>query len=172
MGDVTDIGDRGEDLAQPYCLRLPAYPCPLGDIVDMDIDHALEAAQVFFIQPQAGRTANVFQQQRGFAPVLLLRNKALLDFSSVVETYPAQKVRYDLLVGGGRRVGTMTVVVVEAGLHDGLADGLAAVAAERSLNTIDHQRGRCLTFRHRQAAMKTVSPHFLSCVYSGDAAAW
>ena len=89
MCNVANVGDGSENLAEPYAIRLPAHPCPLGDVVDMDIDHAVQAAQVFFIQPQAGGTANIFQQQGVFAPVLLLLDKALLDFSPVIEAYPA-----------------------------------------------------------------------------------
>jgi len=40
----------------------------------------------------------------------------------------------------------MMIVVVKAGIDDGLADSLATVTAERSINTIDYQDRRCLTF--------------------------
>ncbi len=155
MGNVADIGDRPQDLAEPDGLRIPAHTRPLRGVIDMHIDHAGQAAQVAFIQPQAGRTADVVEQECRFAGLTDANDEILLNFRPVEQLDLAEEVRHELAVGGYGRVAAMPVIVVQPGIDDRLADGMTTVAAELTLLTKHIENRCCRRIGHRQATMKT-----------------
>jgi hypothetical protein len=107
------------------------------------------------IQPQASRAADVIEQQRRFPGITDAGDKVLLNFRPVEQLDLTEEVRYKLSIGRYGRVGAMPVVVVQTGINDGIANGMATVAAELARLTEYFKRRGRLTFRYRQAAMKT-----------------
>ena len=99
-----------------------------------------------FIQPQAGRTADVVEQQCRLARVTDMDNEVLLNFRAVEQLHLFEKVRDKLATGRYGRVGAMPVVVIQPGIGDGLADSMATVTTELARFAKDfddrYRRGR------------------------------
>ena len=107
------------------------------------------------IQPQASRAADIIEQQCRFPGITDAGNEVLLNFRPVEQLDLTEKVRYQLSIGRYGRVGTVSVVIVQTSIENGLADGMATVAAELARLAEYFQRRCRLTLRYRQTAMKT-----------------
>ncbi len=70
MGDIADGGDGGEDFAEPDLARVPAHAGAMGGIIDPKFQHPRQAADVTFVQPDAGGAHDALNDQRGVARVL------------------------------------------------------------------------------------------------------
>jgi hypothetical protein len=137
MGNVANVGDGTQDLAELDGLRIPAHAGTLRSVIDVHVEHAGQAAQVPFIQPQAGRTADIIEQQSRFPAGTDVNDEILLDLRSIEQLNLLEEVRHKLAVGGYGGVGAVPVVVVQAGIAYRLADGMATVTAEGTRLTQD-----------------------------------
>ena len=63
---IADVVDGLQDVTEFYAAVVPADAGPVGRIVDLYIEHARQLRHVAFVQPDAGRTGDAFQDQRRF----------------------------------------------------------------------------------------------------------
>ena len=128
--DIADAEDAFEDLAELDASRIPAHPCMMAGIVEIDLDDAVEPAQHALVEPQAGGATNILQQQRSLAGVFRAAHERFLHRGVVVETQLADDLRHH--VGSNRFFASVLVVFLEAGIDDAACHRQAAVAAERT----------------------------------------
>jgi hypothetical protein len=84
---------------------------------------------MLLIQPDAGGTGNAFQNQCSLAAVFVaLVHKAFLQLFRVIQPDLLQNISRQSL-GLACALGAVGVVIGQAGIDDGLGDGLAACAA-------------------------------------------
>ncbi len=133
MGDVADLGDGTQNLAQAHPVGVPADPHALSGAVDADVEDARLATQVTLVQPQAGRATDVLQEQRGLAPKSGLTHEAALDLGAIEDREPFQDFGQVPALRAGVAVGAMAVIVLQACVDDRLAHLPAAGAAEGAL---------------------------------------
>ena len=119
--------------------------------VQVRFGHARHAAQVLLDQPAAGRAADTFDQQLGFAQFALVLDEGLLHIATVIQ-------RQFIRQGGGQclRVGrvlaAMAVVMLQATGDDGFGHGLTAGAAHFA-GLAEHVGTELAAGGHRQATM-------------------
>jgi len=153
VGGVTNGGHRAQDVGQADPRIIPAHPRPVGGIVDVHRQHARKAAQVALIEPDTGRAGYALEDERGFPHVFpVLPHEAALHVGEVVKLEAIEKLRNGVARVFGERA-AVAVIIVEAGLHDGVSHGLAPGAAHGAALAADDRR-ETGAGRHREAAMK------------------
>jgi hypothetical protein len=109
-----------------------------GGVVDVDGDAGL-VGHVLFVEPDAGRAGDAFEDQRGLALVLADGlDEALLEVRVVEEAEILELVGHGLAGLLGHRVAAL--VVDEAAADDGLGHRLAAGAAHLVAGAFDIHR--------------------------------
>ena len=154
MGDVADLMYGLKDFAQGDLSIVPAYPCAMGSIVDLDLEHPGQRRQALFIQPDAGRAGDSLEYQQCLADIVVIyADKGLLNLGVVVGLRLSQEFRYQLLPGGGI-FGAKTIEIGETAIDNRPGDRDAARATHRLQFTVNFDLKKAAWGRG-QAAVKT-----------------
>ena len=154
MGEVTNGGNGGQNLAEPNLALVPAHAGAVGGVIDPKFQHARQAADMALVQPDAGGADDPFHHQRSVSDLLAFdTHEAFLQIRPVVQLQPAQRSGDQILGAAGRR-GAMMIKIGQSGRYDSLRHRRTAMTAHRLASTLDHHRIACAR-RDRQAAVET-----------------
>ncbi|KFB68516.1 MAG: hypothetical protein CAPSK01_001912 [Candidatus Accumulibacter vicinus] len=112
---IADRRDRRENVRQLDPPPVPAHPCTPCRVIDIDCSHPGEAAKLLLVEPDARRTGDPLENQRGFALVTVRTvaenpHEAFLEIGVIVESQ-ALDDRRQSFVWRIRQGIAMTVVV-------------------------------------------------------------
>jgi len=64
---IANFPNRLQNFTEPDTRIIPTHPGATRSIVDLNVDHAIEIADMLFIQPDTGRAGDAFENQTSFA---------------------------------------------------------------------------------------------------------